>query len=136
MKAVQVIGRWERSGLRDRKWIAHHFREWLWEHGIAVRSNLSFDIRKPGSYTTDADVRKWHQDGDGRNNKRRRFWLVMWSNVKPTELRLKRSKRIFEVAPGHVVLVRNDLVEHRSPTETHEGRWFIRVTDVAFIQPS
>lgn len=133
MKAIQVLGRFDRHELHGVKWLEHHFRVWLWDHGVAIRSKFSVTIRKPSQKPADIDIQKWHQDGC--QGDKVRFWLVMWSDKLPTHYRLKRSKREVTVNPGDVVLVRNDLVEHRAPMDTMPGRWFIRVSDAGLLIP-
>jgi len=78
------------------------------------------ELREPG--WTSAEIprlRQWHQDGITFE------YLVMWANKFPSLYRLITSKRVIVVNPGDVVLVNNQLVEHRMPIET-TGRWFYR----------
>jgi len=137
MEAVEVLGSWKRGRLREQKWIRSHFRQWLWERGYAVQSDNSIEVRGPSSDIL--DTLEWHQDGnyvDISRYKKRRFLIVVWADKRPTEIRLKKSKRVLTTKVGDVILFRNDLVEHRTPEGGMAGRWFIRATDVRKIFPS
>lgn len=69
----------------------------------------------------------WHFDGASRN-----VYLVMWSNLLPTMVRLADGTRL-RTKRGDVLLLDNRLVEHRADKRvlTTKRRWFAR----AMIKP-
>ena len=78
------------------------------------------ELRAPGWTSPELPrLQEWHQDGIAFEQ------LVMWASVYPSFYRIKSSKRVVIVGGGDIVLVNNQLVEHRMPIET-TGRWFYR----------
>jgi len=47
MRSIIVLGKFKRAKRVGRRWLAHHFREWLWQHGVAIRSNADVTNQKP-----------------------------------------------------------------------------------------
>ena len=66
-----------------------------------------------------AAAQGWHQDSVGS-----RLMLVMWSNVRPTEIRFA-DDTLLKSRDGDVLLVDNDEAWHRSPDDQRD-RWFLR----------
>lgn len=137
MKAVRILGTFRRGSLRG-KWLRYHFQRFLWEHGFAVVASDAITVRAPSvHYPEDLKITQWHQDGNHANYRPRnghKFLIAMWSSTRPTEIRMKRSRRVIKIEPGEVVIVKNDLTEHRMPEGGMVGRWFIRATDVRELQ--
>lgn len=78
------------------------------------------EVRDPEiNQQQNARAQGWHQDAVGSH-----LMLVMWSNVRPTEIRFNDGT-LLQVRDGDVVLVDNDEVWHRAP-ENQVDRWFCR----------
>lgn len=67
----------------------------------------------------------WHQDGGGVAGTTRH--MVVWASEQPTEIRLP-DESVFVGEPFDLVWFDNDVVKHRQPAGTDEGRrWFLAV---------
>ena len=66
---------------------------------------------------------RWHLDGPSESP---RYFSIIWSNEFPTEMRDFYTKQPFYCQAGDIVLMDNDLVEHRIPGFIGNNRWFIR----------
>lgn len=68
---------------------------------------------------------QWHQDGGGIEGTTRH--MVVWASEQPTEIRLPDGT-VFQGQPFDLVWFNNDVVQHRQPRGTDEGRrWFLGV---------
>lgn len=85
-----------------------------------VAHPYTVEVRDPDvNKQQNAVAQGWHRDSVGS-----RLMLVMWSNIRPTEVQfLDRS--LLQLRDGDVLLVDNDEVWHRAP-EDQSGRWFLR----------
>lgn len=65
----------------------------------------------------------WHQDCGGTESA-----LIVWSNVNPTQVRLKKTGLILPTKPGVVYLIDNQACEHRAPPDVDRtpDRYFLR----------
>ena len=71
------------------------------------------------------DNLEWHQDGGGTAGTTRH--MVVWASEQPTEIRLSTGEE-FHGEPFDLVWFNNDVVFHRQPAGTDEGRrWFLGV---------
>lgn len=75
--------------------------------------------------TAHPDNLEWHHDGGGTQGTIRH--MVVWASEQPTELRLPDGTE-FTGQPYELVWFDNDVVFHRQPRGTDEGRrWFLGV---------
>lgn len=73
--------------------------------------------------TAHPDNLEWHQDGGGVLGTIRH--MVVWASEQPTELKLSDGS-VFVGQPYELVWFNNDVVYHRQPRGTDEGRrWFV-----------
>jgi hypothetical protein len=83
---------------------------------------------RQGGYINPA-ARQWHHEGrdvpgcEGARDERVAFWA--WPE--PTLFRTCLGHLQVEVQPGDVVVVNNQIIEHRMPDEVSASRWFTRV---------
>jgi len=92
---------------------------WLdWEKGAEVREPY-ISMRYAGSQN---DVAKWHHDNRSSSPG---MYMVLWSNREQTEIKLPDGT-ILRADPGDVLLVSNDEVQHRTPIQVSNDRWFFR----------
>ena len=81
---------------------------------------IQSELRQPGWTSAEfPKLREWHQDGIAFE------YLVMWASISPSLFRCIASQKAIVVGAGDIVLVNNQLVEHRMPIEL-TGRWFYR----------
>lgn len=75
----------------------------------------------------------WHQD----NGARIKEYIVLWSNIWPTEIRHKKTKKLVEVEISHIVMFDNSKYEHRPPRKAAlcKHRWFSRMFVVLKRKP-
>lgn len=117
---VKVLGNWQPSSY-DYGTVASEFREQLRKLlGTVYRDH----VRDPAYHVDPAQiVFEWHQDNFGENTP-----TVIWSNIHPTEIRLKGNGELVSPQPGDIVWFDNRAVEHRAPEAARgSDRWFIRV---------
>ncbi len=68
---------------------------------------------------------QWHQDGGGSAGTTRH--MIVWASEQPTEIRLPDGS-VFIGQPHDLVWFNNDVVQHRQPLGTDEGRrWFVSI---------
>src|SRR6266404_8497338 len=106
---VQIIGQFnpKLDDVQGEWYFIAEFEAWLEEHGITVMTGTQ--ARYPDMMVSLFDeVFEWHQDGNSIKQ------VIMWSNVRPTMIRdLKTHRRIY-IKPLDVVLIQDNLVEHRA----------------------
>lgn len=95
-------------------------------HGVDVFHSSLPEVREPqeslgiSRYNTASS--EWHQDCGGVTK-----YMIIWSNKEQTEVRLKGvvgSELWFP--QGHVLLLNNNALEHRTPPIMSCDRWFAR----------
>ena len=84
---------------------------------------LHAEVRRTTSYGKGGD--DWHQDGDTTDCARMDSALVLWSNVTPTQFRLKDGT-IFQPEPFEVVVALNRELFHRRPPGAPPLRYLFR----------
>ena len=88
------------------------------------RERVSVRIPDP-RVSVHPDNRAWHQDGGGLAGTTRH--MVVWASEQPTEIRDAQGV-VFIGQPYDLVWFNNDIVHHRQPLGTDEGRrWFLGV---------
>ena len=121
------------------------FRQWLADHGLVLDKGYNcVEVRGPvgvvNAQTGPIHAGMWHRDWSigsneaeiqRHNSNERNRWFVVWSNERPTEVRVGDPKGPhITVREYDVLLVCNDEVVHRTPpglTDT-TTRWFIRAS--------
>ena len=99
--------------------LGERLRKRLIRAGLATHK-FCVEVRDPEvNQQQNARAQGWHQDAVGS-----RLMLVMWSNIRPTEVRYLDGSRL-QLRDGDVLLVNNDEVWHRAP-EDQADRWFLR----------
>ena len=99
--------------------LGERLRRRLHRAGFATH-RFCVEVRDPEvNKQQNAAAQGWHQDAIGS-----RLMLVMWANVRPTEVRFLDDS-LLEVHDNDVLLVDNDEVWHRAPDD-QAGRWFLR----------
>jgi len=88
-------------------------------HGFKL-SHRNLETRG-SEFVTDDGARSWHVDCFGHP-----LYIIMWSNVDPTELRVRGTEVIETAQPGDVVLINNKNMEHRYPPNARRDRMFVR----------
>lgn len=85
---------------------------------LAGFTNMIIKLRDPranGRHNADF----WHRDSGGSP-----ITLVLWSNIRPTQVRFTDGS-LLKARAGDVMLIDNVEVQHRAPSN-QRGRWFIR----------
>lgn len=69
---------------------------------------------------------EWHQDGEPSNPVS--GYIATWSNIEPTELRVRYSHKPVPTKAGHLYLFDNLYFDHRAtmPDDRSVDRWFLR----------
>lgn len=118
---VRVLGAFLPSALQSEA-IEHELPPYL--PACCARERIS--VRIPDArVTAHPDNLEWHQDGGGPAGTIRH--MVVWASEQPTELRLPDGST-FTGEPYSLVWFDNDVVYHRQPRGTDEGRrWFLGV---------
>lgn len=78
------------------------------------------EVRDPGRNQYIEAPKRWHRDDPSSE-----LLIIMWSNVRPTEVRFADGRLLEGTQDGDVILVDDNEVEHRAP-EDQTDRWFIR----------
>ena len=84
---------------------------------------------RQGDYVNPA-ARQWHHEGrdipgcEMASSER----IMFWAWPEPTLFRTCTQHIQVFVQPGDVVIVDNQMVEHRMPDAVSEGRWFTRAS--------
>lgn len=79
------------------------------------------EVRNPGrNQYLDDKAKGWHSDDPSSE-----LLIIMWSNVRPTEVRFANGRLLEGTQDGDVILVDDNEAEHRAP-EDQTDRWFIR----------
>jgi len=96
------------------------------------------EVRQPHTMLDIAPT-EWHRDGNRLRPDD--IYMLLWSNVYPTEVRIDIDQSLLPVRDGDVILIENLKVEHRCPVQaiyktkynvtpvfwfTHNDRWFVR----------
>lgn len=116
-KRTRVLFNWKPRVLDHT--LGTRLRRRLIRAGLATHPFV-VEVRDPEvNAQQNARAQGWHQDAVGS-----RLMLVMWSNVRPTEIRFIGGG-FLRCREGDVVLVNNDEVWHRAP-EDQADRWFLR----------
>jgi hypothetical protein len=121
---TKILTNWQPSTL-DRETIRREFREL-----VAGELSVSLDSVNMTRHEQ-GDVREpkwqvpmgWHRD-EGINHQVD-MSVVIWSNIKPTEVRFPDGS-LLEARDGDVILIDNLECEHRTPEGDLSGRWFAR----------
>ena len=118
---VRVLGRFVPTRLQS-EIIEAEIKPYL--PACCVRERVG--VRTPDPrVTAHPDNLVWHQDGGGTAGTTRH--IVLWASEQPTELRLPDGT-YFTGEPFDLVWANNDIVFHRQPAGTDEGRrWFLAV---------
>lgn len=121
MGDVRVLGRFQPSALQSEV-IERELPPYL--PACCARERIS--VRTPDArVTAHPDNLQWHQDGGGLAGTTRH--MIVWANEQPTELQLPDGS-VFIGDPFDLVWFDNDVVLHRQPTGTDEGRrWFTAI---------
>ena len=132
---VFVIGRYEPDQLDPAK---------IGTELVSLTNNLNLETFAYGAYNTDwtdhntasevraprtneymaksENVTPWHKDNSGKE-----CALVLWSNREQTEIKTPNGD-ILKPDPFDVLCIANAAVEHRTPPQISEDRWFFRRT--------
>lgn len=128
-RKTRVLTNWQPSRL-DEKTIQLELRVLLGT--LLLNAGIPM-VRSPKEHEELGDLQEigWHKDNQGKD-----CMLVVWSNLKPTEVRFKNRRRL-RARDGDVILLQNGAVEHRTPADAIDGRrWFARTIVTNFEQPS
>ena len=118
------LGRWQPSAYEGDT-IRREFAAFLQQHGLRLdrAAQRIPEARAPAPWGG-----MWHDDGLFQRG-HDYLWLCVWANVYPTEVNRRREGFIEPVKlyAKHVVVLRNDQFEHRTPPIPKSGRrWFVR----------
>jgi hypothetical protein len=91
------------------------------------RPNIETEVRSPAmDKRVDQAARSWHHDCGGHAE-----YIALWCSRRPTEIRNCHTKRRVRLKPFEIIMISNDLYEHRRPPDIQRPRWFA----VARIKP-
>lgn len=126
MKAGTITN-WQPSSY-DEHTIEREFKQVCRDYGLNVCGG-NFEIRSPHTHREVFDfdmATDWHRDVHGPFQEVHSDYIVMWSNIMPTQIKDEFGRR-YDGAPGDVVVVDNSKVQHRAPKGVcRANRWFVR----------
>lgn len=85
---------------------------------------------RSNNYNSANDICCWHQDRGSFME--RQPWMILWTNVSPTEVKLSSGK-IVVAEENDVILINNISVYHRMPRHRKSGRHLVRITPRTII---
>lgn len=123
---TRVIGNWQPRVLPAQN-LEEEFRSFL----TTVFGNIPpldqglSSIRSPVYHDARPHRDSFHCDGVPTSPS----YLILWSNVLPTEVRFNNDFSRLKTRDGDVLFLNNSEVEHRCPAPIKgAGRWFIRIS--------
>lgn len=117
MSKTRILFNWKPHQLQDVYSLKEQFQELMTTKGFTV---WGLEVRDPArnialAYNNTGP----HHDLPGAP------FLVLWSNIRPTQVRLADGELLQGVQDGDVVLVDNFIDTHCRPAN-QQDRWFIR----------